>query len=522
VSAPLLSVAELSVSYRGVPAVRSVSFDVPAGSTVALVGESGSGKSTTVLSTLGLLPPTATVTGSIRFEGMELTGLSEREMRRLRGKSIGLVPQDPVLSLDPTQRIGRQVAEVLVIHGVADRRHALKRAETLLAEAGLDDPGRRARQYPHELSGGMRQRALIAMAWACRPALILADEPTSALDVTVQRAVLDQLARLGTTVLLVTHDLAVAAERADHVVVMSDGSVVEQGTPEQVLRSPAHEYTARLVASLPGKRAVARETPPADSELLSASNLVKEFAARRADGSRFRFRAVSDVSFTLGRGETLGLVGESGSGKTTTARMVMCLERPTSGSVTLAGVRMGSLSARELRLLRRRFQMVQQNPFSSLSPRMTVNSIITEPLRAFGVDGRRSRAAELLEAVGLDSSYGSRRPAELSGGQRQRVAIARALALRPDLVVCDEPVSSLDASVAAQILDLLAGLQRELGLSYLFISHDLSVVRAVCDRVAVMRAGEIVETGSAETVFAAPRHPYTQQLLEAIPLAEGA
>ncbi|MGD0554202.1 MAG: ABC transporter ATP-binding protein [Streptosporangiaceae bacterium] len=528
---PLLSLRDLSVSYGSgaPPAVRDVSLDVPAGQLLAVVGESGSGKSTTVLAVLGLLPPAARVSGTISFDGAVITGLGEPAMRQLRGRSIGLVPQDPTLSLDPTLRVGRQVAETLIIHGLATRREARARAIEVLAEAGMDDPSRRARQYPHELSGGMRQRVLIGMAWACRPRLILADEPTSALDVTIQRQVLDHLDRLrselGTTVVLVTHDLSVAAERAQYIAVMSAGQIVEQGTPDQVLRSPAHAYTRQLVASMPSQRPVRVTSEPTvaeidDGDLVVASHLVKEFAARRADGARFRFRAVDDVSFSIGRGETLSLVGESGSGKTTTARMIMCLERPTDGEITFDGTEVTALAAGRLRKLRERFQMVYQNPYSSLSPQFSLNAIIAEPLRAFGVGSRaerRARAAELLNAVGLPASYGGRRPHELSGGQRQRVAIARALALRPDLIVCDEPVSALDATVQAQILDLLAELQRELGLSYLFISHDLAVVKAISDRIAVMRKGQIVETGPTETVFAAPAHAYTRQLLAAVP-----
>lgn len=526
---PLLSVSGLGVSYgHGTsPAVRDITLDVQAGQLLAVVGESGSGKSTTVLAVLGLLPPGAHVTsGTILFDGTDLTRLGDKEMRRIRGRSIGLVPQDPTLSLDPTLRVGRQVAETLVIHGLATRRSAQARAVEVLAEAGMDDPPRRARQFPHELSGGMRQRVLIGMAWACRPRLILADEPTSALDVTIQRQVLDHLealrTELGTTVVLVTHDLSVAAERAQHIVVMSGGQVVEQGAPDKVLRSPSHDYTRRLVASMPAQRP-ARAPRPAGGpagELVTARNLVKEFSARRTDGARFRFRAVNDVSFSIGRGETLSLVGESGSGKTTTARMIMCLERPTSGEITFDGTEVSSLPPGKLRGLRQRFQMVHQNPYSSLDPQLPVRAIIEEPLRAFGVgsrQARRARVAELVEAVGLPAAYAGRRPHELSGGQRQRIAIARALALRPDLIVCDEPVSALDASVQGQILDLLVELQRELGLSYLFISHDLAVVRVVSDRIAVMRKGQVVEIGEAESVFSRPAHDYTKQLLAAVP-----
>ncbi|MEW1721988.1 ABC transporter ATP-binding protein [Streptomyces sp. NPDC093109] len=566
VDSPALSVRGLTVSYGPGAgprhtAVRDVGFDVPAGQVVALVGESGSGKSTTALAVLGLLPPGARVeSGTAAFEGTDLLGLPRRALRALRGRDIGYVPQDPTVSLDPTQRVGRQIAEALRVHGLATRAGAGTRAVEILGDAGLDEPARRARQYPHELSGGMRQRVLIGIARACSPRLIVADEPTSALDVTVQRQVLDHLDALrrasGTAVLLVTHDLAVAADRAQHIVVLSRGTVVEQGPAAQVLTDPVDPYTRLLVGSIPGRRTTPARTSPArprpaappvksagqdpsGQHLVEAVDLVKEFDSRRPDGSPFRFRAVDGVGFRIGRGETFAVVGESGSGKSTTARLVMALERPTGGRITFDGVPLHSAGREELRLLRRRFQLVQQNPYSSLSPRLSVEDIITEPLRAFPGDGdgdtepgrardlfhrsrsrhraHRARAAELLEQVGLPAGHATRRPAELSGGQRQRVAIARALALRPDLVVCDEPVSALDVSTQAQVLDLLADLQRELGLSYLFISHDLGVVRAVADRIAVMRAGRIVESGTAAEVFDTPRHAYTRQLLDAIP-----
>ncbi|MGW5653831.1 dipeptide ABC transporter ATP-binding protein [Streptomyces humi] len=535
-TAPTLSVRGLSVAYADrPPVVHEVSFDVPSGQVVALVGESGSGKSTTALAALGLLPPTARVTaGSVEFDGTgDLLGLPESRLRSLRGRDIGFVPQDPGVSLDPTQRIGPQVAEALLVHGRCDRAEAARRAVAILEHAGLDDPSRRARQYPHELSGGMRQRVLVGIAWACEPRLIIADEPTSALDVTVQRQILDHLDRLrtetGTALLLVTHDLAVAAERAQHIVVLFGGRVVEQGSPARVLEEPDDDYTRLLVRSIPGRgraagagrRSAAAVTGAVatapEPPLVRVENVVKEFGARRPDGSRFRFRAVDGVSFTVARGETLALVGESGSGKSTTARTVMALERPTSGGVHFDGVPLHSARAGELRRLRRRFQLVQQNPYNSLSPRLSVESIVAEPLRAFGLPRDTERIGALLERVGLSRSLARRRPAELSGGQRQRVAIARALALEPDLVVCDEPVSALDVTTQAQVLDLLAELQTELGLSYLFISHDLTVVRDIADRVAVMRSGRIVETGPTADVFDEPRDAYTARLLAAVP-----
>ncbi|WP_072803601.1 dipeptide ABC transporter ATP-binding protein [Rhodococcoides yunnanense] len=527
---PLLSVSGLSVRYgSNARALDDVTFDVERGSMVAVVGESGSGKSTTALSIIGLLGRSAHVeSGSIRYDGTELTSLDDRALRRLRGNAIGFVPQDPTVSLDPTQRIGAQIAEVLEIHGRARRTEAAARAVEILRAVGLTEPERRARQYPHELSGGMRQRVLIGMAWACEPQLIIADEPTSALDVTVQRQVLDRLDTLrldrGTAILLVTHDLAVAADRADHLVVMSEGRVVEQGPTDAVLGDPQHEYTKKLLSTVPSEKAAfalgsARSATNADP-IVVAESLVKKFDAVDPAGGRTRVTAVDDVSFSIGRGRTFALVGESGSGKSTTARLITNLDSPTSGTVTFDGTDTGALGAGELRLLRRRFQLIQQNPYSSLSPRWSLAKIIEEPLRAFGVGSRTERAArsrELLDQVGLPSSFASRRAGELSGGQRQRVAIARALALRPDLIVCDEPISALDVSVQAQILDLLAELQRELEVSYLFISHDLSVVRLIADDVAVMQAGRIVEHGPVADVFDSPAHEYTAALIDAIP-----
>jgi peptide/nickel transport system ATP-binding protein len=500
---------------------------------LAIVGESGSGKSTTALSVLGLLPPRASIdAGTITFDGREIQNAPERVMRSLRGGSIGLVPQDPTVSLDPTQRVGRQIAEALVIHGKATKRSAWDRAVELLAEAGVDDAPRRAKQFPHEFSGGMRQRVLIGIAWACNPRLIIADEPTSALDVTVQQQVLDRLdtlrAESGTAVVLVTHDLGVAAERAQHIVVMSGGRIVEAGPSRQVLESPQEPYTQKLVDSMPSRRAaraVDRGSSTGRKTLVVVKDLVKEYTTRDEHGKNIRFRAVDGIDLTVDCGETVSIVGESGSGKSTTARMVMCLETPTSGTIEFDGVEMTGLRAEELRRLRQRFQIIHQNPYSSLSPRFSLFEIIEEPLRAFRVGDRRSRrrrAIELLEQVGLPSSYGNRTGDELSGGQRQRIAIARALALRPDLVVCDEPVSALDVTVQAQVLDLLAELQHELDLSYLFISHDLTVVRAISDRIAVMRKGQVVEFGDAADVFERPQHQYTRQLLAAVPGLVGA
>ncbi|WZH37911.1 MAG: ABC transporter ATP-binding protein [Microbacterium enclense] len=536
----LLDIDGLAVAYRTprgeIEAVREVSLSVAAGETVAIVGESGSGKSTTVHAIIRLLPTAARVSaGTVRFEGRDLVAASDRELRAVRGRRIGFVPQDPTVSLNPVVRIGDQVAEVLRVHGLADRRTAFDRAIEALERAGLPDAAVRARQYPHELSGGMRQRVLIAIAIIGDPPLIIADEPTSALDVTVQRQILDHLDALkrerGASLLLITHDLGVAADRADRIVVMTDGRIVEQGTPVHVLGSPRHPYTRRLIAAAPslnvdGERdataepratVTVREPVDAASPVLEVENLVKEFVL---PGGRAVQRAVDGVSFRLDRGRTLALVGESGSGKTTTARLALRLTDPTAGRVRLDGVEVTAVSGRPLRELRRRVQLVQQNPYAALNPRWSVETIVTDPLRAFGIGSRserRARAAELLDLVALPAAALRRRPADLSGGQRQRVAIARALSIEPELLVLDEPVSALDVSIQHQILTLLADIQRERGLSYLFISHDLAVVRQIAHTVGVMRRGRLVEVGDADRVFDHPAHAYTRALLDAIP-----
>ncbi|MEV3853814.1 ABC transporter ATP-binding protein [Streptomyces sp. NPDC050095] len=531
----LLDIRDLTLSYGTragpVPAVRGVDLSVRPGEVLALVGESGSGKSTTAHAVLGLLPPGARIErGTIRYAGTDLAGADEAVLRAHRGRAIGLIPQDPMVSLNPVHRVGRQVAEALLLHGLAaDRESALARAAELLDEAGLDRPRQRARQYPHELSGGMRQRVLIAIALAARPRLLVADEPTSALDVTVQRTILDHLDTLtrtsGTAVLLITHDLGVAADRAQRIAVMSQGRIVETGPARDVLTTPQHPYTQSLLAAAPAftpRRPRPRPRVPAGvPDLLVAENLVKEYAPRRTGPREGPLpRAVDGVSLRIARGETLALVGESGSGKSTTARLLLRLTAATQGRITFDGADVTHLRGPALRGLRRRLQIIYQNPYTSLDPRMPVAEIVAEPLRAFRVAGRTERArraAELLDRVHLPVAVARRRPAELSGGQRQRVAIARALALRPDLVVCDEPVSALDVSAQARVLDVLAELQREDGLSYLFISHDLAVVRQVAHRVAVLHRGRVVESGPVETVFTTPEDPWTRELLAAIP-----
>lgn len=552
--APVLEITGLEVGYRTrdggtYRAVRGVDLTVGRGEVVALVGESGSGKSTTAHAALHLLSRSGSVTGgSIRLGGRDLGALTEKEWQGVRGREVGLVPQDPTVSLNPVTRVGDQVAEVLVVHGLARRAEARRRAVELLRQAGIDEPEARARQYPSQLSGGMRQRVLIAIAIAAGPRLIVADEPTSALDVTVQRRILDHLdglvRELGTAVLLITHDLGVAADRADRIVVLERGVVVEQGPAEQVLRDPQHPYTQQLLAAAPslastrlvagsavpaGRPAAVRERAenpapgpgPADAEppVLEVRGLRKEFTLPRG-GERRTLVAVDDVGFAVGRGRTYALVGESGSGKSTTARLALRLERPTAGSVVFEGTDITDARGGDLRRLRRGFQVVYQSPYASLDPRFTVEQVITEPLRAYRVGTpaeRAERARALVEDVALPADVLRRGPRELSGGQRQRVAIARALALHPALVVLDEPVSALDVSVQAQILELLVRLQAEHGLTYLFISHDLAVVRQVADHVGVMQSGRLVEQGPADAVLLDPQEGYTRELVAAIP-----
>jgi len=560
---PALEIRGLEVAYRtrdggSYAAVRGVDLTVGAGEVVALVGESGSGKSTTAHAALHLLSRGGAVTGgAIRLGGRDVGDLSEKEWQQVRGRDVGLVPQDPTVSLNPVTRVGDQVAEVLVIHGLARRKEARERAVELLRQAGIDDPEARARQYPSQLSGGMRQRVLIAIAVAARPRLVVADEPTSALDVTVQRRILDHLdglvRDLGTAVLLITHDLGVAADRADRIVVLEHGVVVEEGTAEQVLHDPRHPYTQQLIAAAPSlasSRLVAGGTPEtapgggvvpragasravdqrlavpdgagpdtASTPVLAVRDLRKEFTLPRGAAHR-TLVAVDGVSLAVGRGETYALVGESGSGKSTTARLALRLERPTAGTVEFAGEDITTARGERLRSLRRGFQVVYQSPYASLDPRFTVEQIVTEPLRAYRVGSaseRADRARALVEDVALPADVLRRGPRELSGGQRQRVAIARALALNPALVVLDEPVSALDVSVQAQILELLVRLQAEHGLAYLFISHDLAVVRQVSDHVGVMHRGRVVEQGAAEQILLDPQEEYTRELVAAIP-----
>ncbi|SED98335.1 dipeptide ABC transporter ATP-binding protein [Pseudomonas coleopterorum] len=529
---PLIEVHDLSIAYRHGPqqtqAVTDVSFSLMQGETLAIVGESGSGKTTIANAILGLLPDSAVVTaGRLLVAGQDLSQASERTKRQLRGRTIGLVPQDPMVSLNPTQRIGRQIAEALVLAKGARYKGVDADVGELLAQVGLDNPQLRARQYPHELSGGMRQRVLIAIALAGNPRLIIADEPTSALDVTVQRRILDHLEGLvrerGISLLIITHDLGVAADRADRVLVMKAGALVEQGTPHQVLASPRQPYTRALIAAAPAFNEPRAPRPaPASGQtpLLSLTAVNKHYRLPRIRGQAERFQALADVSFKVCAGQTLGIVGESGSGKSTALRIALGLEKADSGRVHFADQDVTDLGWRQFRPLRRRMQLVQQNPFAALDPRLSIFDSIVEPLVSFGLakGAALDRAArELIERVHLPAHFLDRLPRELSGGQRQRVAIARALALQPDLVLLDEPVSALDVSVQRQILDLLDELQRELGIAYVIVSHDLAVIANVADDVLVMRQGRIVDQGPTAQLFDQPSNPYTRALLDAVP-----
>ena len=544
---PLLEVSDLAVDFSTmdgvVHAVEGVNLSISAGETVAIVGESGSGKSTTAMAIIGLLAGGGRIAGgSIRLDGREISTASENELRRIRGRDIGMVPQDPMSNLNPVTKVGTQVAETLLAHGLATRQDVDAKVVEALEAAGLPDAGKRAKQYPHEFSGGMRQRALIAIGLACKPRLLIADEPTSALDVTVQQTILDQIGamtrELGTAVLLITHDLGLAAERAERVIVMHRGKVVEQGPARQILDAPQHPYTQSLVKAAPSV-AAARLRPEAfaaasvvepvagepdggaeeeaSDNIVEISNLTKVYPVR---GRGDDFVAVDDVSLAIPRGKTVAIVGESGSGKTTTARMLLKVIEPTSGIITFEGQDISTLDRAQMRSFRQRVQPIFQDPYSSLNPMFTIERLIAEPLEFYKRGSRAEQAQrvrQLLDDVALPQSMLRRYPSELSGGQRQRVAIARALALSPELIVCDEPVSALDVLVQDQILRLLGDLQREYGLSYLFISHDLAVVRLISDYVCVMKDGALVEAASSEEIFTNPRDPYTRRLLASIP-----
>ena len=553
---PLLQVRNLSVAFRQdchtvFEAVKQVSFDVPRNRTVALVGESGSGKSVSSLAVMGLLPPETAIVhpkAAIFFDGQNLLALSDKARRKLCGNRISMIFQDPMSSLNPVFTAGEQIAEVLRIHRGMDAARARKRAIALLEEVGFSDPASRVDAYPHQLSGGQQQRVMIAMAIACEPQLLIADEPTTALDVTIQKQIVDLLKALQRarqmSVLFITHDLQLVAKMADEVMVMQQGEIREAGTVDQVLTHPSHPYTAALLACRPPLDArprrlpvigeVQEETPGGESllkrkrgygsddvALIEVRHLHKRFFSRKGLFGKSVFDAVKDVSFVLPKGKTLGVVGESGSGKTTVGMTLLRLHEPDGGQAFFCGKDLFALPPKAFLPYRRRIQIVFQNPFASLNPRFTIGQILMEPMQIHGIgESRQDRMAlalQWLRRVGLPKAAFYRYPHEFSGGQRQRIAIARCLTLHPEVLVCDESVSALDVSVQAQVLNLLQDLQDEFGISYLFISHDLAVVKYMADQVMVMRQGEVVEMADADEIYRQPQHPYTRMLLDAIP-----
>jgi peptide/nickel transport system ATP-binding protein len=549
----LLSIRDLKVAFRmgkgeRAEAVRGVSFDIPEHTIVALVGESGSGKSVTAMSILNLLPDNAERTGQVLWQGRDLLKATLPELQSLRGREIACVFQDPMSSLNPVFTVGAQLAEPLIKHMGLSRSAALAKAESLLAEVGMPEPKRRMDSYPHEMSGGQQQRVMIAMALACEPKLLIADEPTTALDVTIQRQILELIGTLKEkrrmSVLFISHDLGLVGEIADHVVVMRNGQIREQGPVARIFEAPQDGYTKALLACRPSlegnparlmviddhiaqqggpARAVAQAVgkDPAAPVVLEVRSLAKSFWLKQGLFGKREFKAVQGVNFQLRKGHTLGVVGESGSGKTTMGLTLLRLHEPTGGEVIFDGKNLLTLSDRERQLMRRRIQIVFQNPYASLNPRFTIGQTLIEPMgiHHIGADTaeREQRARTLLEKVGLDGRAFGKYPHEFSGGQRQRIAIARCLTLNPEVLVLDEAVSALDVSVQAQVLNLLKDLQDEFGLSYVFISHDLAVVRFISDEVLVMKDGIVVEQASAQEILAAPKQEYTQRLLAAIP-----
>jgi len=551
----LLSIQDLKVAFRMgergaktlAQAVKGVSFDIAENSTLALVGESGSGKSVTAMSILNLLPDNAERQGRILYNGRDLLQAPLHELQDLRGREIACVFQDPMGSLNPVFNIGNQLCEPLTRHQGLGARQALARAEELLAEVGIPEPRRRLSAYPHELSGGQQQRVMIAMALACQPKLLIADEPTTALDVTIQRQILELIARMKDkhrmSVLFISHDLGLVGEIADHVVVMRHGVVREQGPVDTIFTHPQDAYTRALLACRPsltgtsarlavidehiaGGGTTAHSAPatakdPNAPVVMEVRALAKSFWLRQGLFGKREFKAVQNVNFQLRRGHTLGVVGESGSGKTTMGLTLLRLHEPTGGEVIFDGKNLLTLSAAERQLMRRRIQIVFQNPYASLNPRFTVGQALVEPMAIHRIGAslaeREQRARALLDKVGLDGRAFGKYPHEFSGGQRQRVAIARCLTLNPEVLVLDEAVSALDVSVQAQVLNLLKDLQDEFGLSYVFISHDLAVVRFISDEVLVMKDGVVVEQASAAQLLAAPQQDYTRRLLAAVP-----
>ena len=535
----LLHINNLSVSFitgeTEFEAVKNVSFHVNKGETVGIVGESGSGKSVTARSIMRLLPspPSYLKGGDIVFNGQNLVELSEKELQAVRGRDISMIFQDPMTSTNPTIRIGDQIAEGLMKHQQLSKKQAYDATIDMLKQVGIKNAEERYKQYPHEFSGGMRQRVMIAMALACNPSLLIADEPTTALDVTIQAQILRLMKkmqqRLGTSIMLITHDLGVVAGMCDRVIVMKQGEIVEQGSTEDIFSNPQHPYTKRLLNALPKLHEKKEPKPPLSIDdldpnrpIVEVRNLKKHFAL----GKNEIVKAVNDLSFAIYPGETLGLVGESGSGKSTTGRTILQLHEPTDGDVLYNGIPVTRLTKPELKKLRRHMQIIFQDPYSSLNPRKKVLDIIGEALDIHKLtktkDERRARVEELLQLVGLPKEHALRYPHEFSGGQRQRIGIARALAVEPKFIVCDEPLSALDVSIQKQVVDLLKDLQQRLGLTYLFIAHDLSMVKHISDRIAVMYSGKIVELAESEELYANPQHPYTQALLRSIPIPEPA
>ncbi len=553
---PLINVDNLRISFRldrdhVFEAVKAISFAIPANSTVALVGESGSGKTVSAMAIMGLLPAESAIVSpesKIIYAGKNLLTADAVHLRAIRGKSISMIFQEPMSSLNPVICIGDQIAESLTVHLGLSRKQAWTRARELLQEVGIPEPERRLKSYPHELSGGQQQRVMIAIAIACEPKLLIADEPTTALDVTIQRQILDLIAKLQQrrqmSVLFITHDLDVVGEIADYVIVMREGEIKESGSAASIFTAPQHAYTKALLACRPhvdsrphrlpviedfmngNKHAVEqvaryRGARDDDSIILEVKNISKDFMVRNGLFSRKAFRAVNDVSFCLPRGKTVGLVGESGSGKSTLGLTLMRLHSATAGEVWLDGKNLLALSGDEFQPYRRRIQIIFQNPYASLNPRFSVGKIVTEPMLIHGIGAtekeRTDLAVELMGKVGLPPSSLRKYPHEFSGGQRQRIAIARCLTMKPDVLICDESVSALDVSIQAQVLNLLQDLQDEFGMSYLFISHDLAVVKYISDTILVMQNGEVVERADADEIYRRPQHPYTQQLLAAVP-----
>lgn len=559
----LISVRNLSVEFKTddgtVNAVKSISFDIPRGKTVGLVGESGSGKSVTSLAIMRLIPnpPGKITNGEITLEGQNLLKLTESQMRSVRGNKISMIFQEPMTSLNPVFTVGDQIAETLILHQKLSKQAALAKTLDLLTQVGIPNPAERIKSYPHELSGGQRQRVMIAMAIACEPDLLIADEPTTALDVTIQKQILELLADLqkkyGMSILFITHDLGVIADIADNVVVMYRGDIVEQGTAQQLFKAPQHPYTKGLLACRPSldknprrlpvvsdfmtpdgkERAVSLDTAKLhkqtrvvsdkQSVLLQIKNVKKHFPLKKGffGGVKNWVKAVDDVTLTVRRGRTLGLVGESGCGKTTLGRTILRLIEPTAGQILYGDTDITGLDREGMRAMRRKMQIIFQDPYASLNPRMTIGAALMEPMIIHNLGGGRDErlemAGELMRKVGLDRAMLNRYPHEFSGGQRQRICIARALAVKPEFIICDESVSALDVSIQAQILNLLLDLQEEMNLTYVFISHDLAVVKFISDEVAVMYNGKVVEMNDAIGIYENPQHDYTKKLLSAIP-----